>query len=117
MSNLKKFITFGSAPTKDTFPDLPNYVTWLRLLVALLYGIYIGVSNQYGGLGVFLGISMITFIPLSYIDIYLKGKTSTYEKLTFAGVPNALAFLTLVWVGIWVRKYIIKIPISTLKLN
>ena len=105
MSNLKQFFTYGSSPTKNSFPELPNYVTWFRLIIATLYALHLGATNQYGGIGLFLGLSIITLFPLSFVDLYLKGKADSYDKLTFVGVPNSLALLALVWIGIWTLNH------------
>merc|ERR1719401_2360637 len=100
MREISQFFTYSSSPTKESFPQLPDCIIWMRLSIGFFYGIYLGVTDYFGGIGLFVGVSMITFIPLSYVDKFLKGNTESYEGLTFKGVLNALSMLTLVWVSI-----------------
>ena len=58
----------------------------------------LGFQGAHGGMGIFLGLSAITFLPTMYVDSILRADTNSYSNLTFVGVPNALALMTLIWI-------------------
>jgi hypothetical protein len=35
--SLKKFVTFNSAPSETTYPELPEQITWFRLFLGKRY--------------------------------------------------------------------------------
>ena len=95
----KVWARYGSRPTQSTCPALPNIVTWIRLFIGLLYGAYLGATGITGSRGIMMGAGLITFVPMLYVEHYLKTDVESYNNsLMFAGAPNAFAFMCLVWI-------------------
>jgi hypothetical protein len=65
-SVLQKFFALNSKPTHDTFPELPDAIVWMRFVLALCYGAWLGIANQRGGSGVLFGLNCVTFVPILY---------------------------------------------------
>eukprot|EP00559_Dactyliosolen_fragilissimus_P002550 CAMPEP_0184866996 /NCGR_PEP_ID=MMETSP0580-20130426/24631_1 /TAXON_ID=1118495 /ORGANISM="Dactyliosolen fragilissimus" /LENGTH=146 /DNA_ID=CAMNT_0027366979 /DNA_START=58 /DNA_END=498 /DNA_ORIENTATION=- len=100
--NWKKFTASNSRPTAVTYPDLPDDITWFRLVLGIIYGITLGCreisgENMKGSVGVLFGLNVIIFIPVLYLNFFLNANTDTYKNLNFAGVSNSLALLLLIW--------------------
>lgn len=93
---LKKLFAFGSKPNASTFPELQNVVVWMRCLMAIAYGVYLSRGTA-GGVGMLYGLNVIAFVPVMY-TILLGADADSYDNLTFAGVPNALALMLLAWI-------------------
>mmetsp|Transcript_36774 Transcript_36774/g.75004 ORF Transcript_36774/g.75004 Transcript_36774/m.75004 type:complete len:151 (-) Transcript_36774:57-509(-) len=104
-SKWKKFFAVNSKPTSATFPELPDMITWLRMGLALLYGLSLGLRDTAGGVGVIFGLNVITFVPIIYISSVLDANTDTYKNLNFVGVPNALALMLLVWLYLFTMEH------------
>lgn len=99
MRRLNKLLKFGSKPCNSTFPELPEMVVMMRMVLALGYGISLGLrDSNTGGVGVIFGLNLITFIPIIYLTQFLDAETDSYKSINFAGVPNALALMLLIWV-------------------
>ena len=58
----------------------------------------LGVQKNHGGMGVFLAVSSLTFLPIMYCDTFLRANKDSYSNLTFVGVPNAFALCILIWI-------------------
>lgn len=97
MRRLNKLIAMGSKPNSATFPELPDMVVLIRMTLALVYGISLGLRDSNTGVGVVFGLNLITFIPIIYLTQFLDADTDSYKSINFAGVPNALALMLLVW--------------------
>ena len=106
----KAFTTFQSSPTSSSFPNLPDYIIWLRIVLGVAYGISLGyregasTSDEVfqpqhinGAIGILFGLNIITFVPTIYMNFYLNAETDTYKNLNFAGVTNGIAIMVLVW--------------------
>ena len=99
-SSISKFFALNSKPTKETFPELPDYVVWARCILAILYGIWLGFSNieRSAVTNFAFGLNFVTFLPVVYCSTYLGADHEAYDnKLLFAGVFNATALLVLIW--------------------
>uniref|UniRef100_A0A7S4M719 Uncharacterized protein n=1 Tax=Odontella aurita TaxID=265563 RepID=A0A7S4M719_9STRA len=97
MRKFNKLFAMGSKPNSSTFPELPDMVILLRMCLAFFYGISLGFRDRGGGVGVIFGLNLITFIPIIYLTQFLDADTDSYKSINFAGVPNALALMILVW--------------------
>lgn len=96
-SKWSKFFAINSKPTSATFPELPDMIMWLRMGLGLAYGLSLGMRDSVGGVGIIFGLNVIIFVPIVYISSFLEANTDSYKQLNFAGVPNALALMLLVW--------------------
>jgi hypothetical protein len=96
LTTLKKLFAFGSKPNATTFPELLNVVIWMRCILAIFYGIHLS-RGSVGGLGMLYGLNVIAFCPVMY-TILLGADMDSYDNMIFAGVPNALGLLLLVWI-------------------
>eukprot|EP00550_Attheya_septentrionalis_P009746 CAMPEP_0198282020 /NCGR_PEP_ID=MMETSP1449-20131203/1895_1 /TAXON_ID=420275 /ORGANISM="Attheya septentrionalis, Strain CCMP2084" /LENGTH=155 /DNA_ID=CAMNT_0043978089 /DNA_START=161 /DNA_END=628 /DNA_ORIENTATION=- len=94
----EKLKAFNSAPSSETFPELPEMITCLRLVLGACYGISLGMRGTAGGMGVLFGLNVITFLPIVYMSSFLNVQTDSYASINFAGVPNALALMLLIWI-------------------
>jgi|AntRauTorckE5430_2_1112549.scaffolds.fasta_scaffold00742_1 hypothetical protein len=69
----------------------------------LAYGISLGYreitfdATLGGSIGLIMGLNVIIFVPIVYLNYYLYAETSTYKALNFQGSPNALALMILIW--------------------
>ena len=72
-------------------------------LSGLAYGITLGYRESIfdatlrGSTGLIMGLNVIVFVPIVYLKIYLNAQTDTYKALNFQGIPNAFAFMMLIW--------------------
>lgn len=96
LGTLKKLVAIGSKPNASTFPELLNVVVWMRCIMAVVYGIHLSKSTV-GGVGMLYGLNAVAFVPMMYAFL-LGADVNSYDNLIFAGVPNALALLLLVWI-------------------
>ena len=92
---LHKFASIGSKPTPESFPELIDCVIWLRFLLAVSYGLYLG--STVGAVHVLFGLNLVTFLPILYCQLILVADMDAFKSIHFAGVPNALALLILMW--------------------
>ena len=99
---LGQFLSFGSKPTAESFPELPECITWMRFVLAVNYGIYMGltvVNNEKGAIPLLMGLNFVAFSPLLYTMVVLQADSDSYQgKLLFAGLPNAMALVLLIWI-------------------
>ena len=97
---LKKFVTLNSKPTAETFPELPEIIVWLRFVLGLLYGTWLGFGgHDRGGAGVLFGLNFVTFLPILYCTTYLGADSESYgSKIFFSGVINSFALMLLIWI-------------------
>jgi len=92
----------GSSPNSTTYPDLPDDVTWLRIIIGLAYGVSLGIregsEKVSGQVGVLFGLNLITFLPILYINLFLNANTDTFKtNLNFVGTMNGMAAMILAW--------------------
>mmetsp|Transcript_16449 Transcript_16449/g.24611 ORF Transcript_16449/g.24611 Transcript_16449/m.24611 type:complete len:151 (-) Transcript_16449:40-492(-) len=99
----KKFTAYKSSPSVDTYPSLPDAITWMRLFLGLTYGLSLGYrestcdSSLEGAIGLIMGLNVIVFLPILYLNFFLNAQTDSYKALNFQGSPNALALMMLIW--------------------
>jgi hypothetical protein len=93
---LKKCTALASKPNAETFPELVDCIVWLRFGLAIAYGLYLG--PKIGAIKLLFGLNVVTFVPIMYCQLLLLADMDSYQSLHFAGVPNALGMLLLVWV-------------------
>ena len=92
-------MAINSKPNKDTFPELPDLIVWMRFVLAIAYGSWLGLSGQKGGAGIIFGLNFVTFVPIVYCSTFLGADTESYgTKVYFSGVVNGVALLMLLWV-------------------
>ena len=100
---LRKFSAIGSKPTLESFPGLEDCILWMRFLLAIGFGMYLGPTA--GALGFMYGLNIITFLPILYCQLLLLADLDSFKNLHFVGVPNALAMMLLVWIFGFTRQY------------
>ena len=42
---LSKAVQYNTKPTEETFPELPDVLVWLRFMLAVVYGSFLGIRN------------------------------------------------------------------------
>ncbi|KAL7511723.1 hypothetical protein ACHAXN_009406 [Cyclotella atomus] len=102
MSILSQCTARASTPSSQTFPQLPQITTYLRLFLGSLYGLSLGLRDESRGLiGALFGLNIITFLPMFWFNSYLDAKVDSYKSLNFAGVLNGFAVMMLVWITVF----------------
>lgn len=107
-SIFSKLIAINSKPTKETFPELPNIIIWFRCILAITYGVFLGMSDTHrsGGANVIFGLNFITFVPVLYCSTYLGADQQSYDnKILFAGVINSVALMLLIWIYFYTANH------------
>lgn len=96
---LLQFLAINSKPNKDTFPELPDLIVWMRFVLAIAYGSWLGLSGQKGAAGIIFGLNFVTFVPIVYCSTFLGADAESYgTKLYFSGVVNGVSLLMLLWI-------------------
>ena len=109
LSILKKFVSIGSQPTPETFPELPECLIWMRFGLAVMFSVfyfgYRDTENFVGGaLPLVMALNIVGFIPLLYCRLILVANTDAYDsKLIFDGLLNAMALILLLWIYIYTQ--------------
>ena len=65
------------------------------------YGIsltYRDLTPSDSALAIIMGMNIIMFLPVIWLNFFLNAKTDSYKNLNFQGVPNALAMMMLIWI-------------------
>mmetsp|Transcript_16742 Transcript_16742/g.40807 ORF Transcript_16742/g.40807 Transcript_16742/m.40807 type:complete len:149 (+) Transcript_16742:100-546(+) len=104
---LQKLLAVNSKPTKETFPELPDALIWLRAGLAVAYGCWLGMSTMASeGAGLLMGINLITFVPFIFCSTYLGANTDSYgSQILTSGTFNALALLLLIWIWFYTAEH------------
>lgn len=103
---MSKLSSFRSNPSHETFPELPDAILWIRIVLGVTYGISLGLRNQVGFAGIMFATNVVTFLPILYINSYLNADTDSYKNgLNFVGVPNAMATCMLVWIIMFTHEH------------
>jgi hypothetical protein len=99
-SLLEKLLTPGWKPSPATFPELPECIIWMRFVLAICFGIFIGLeSKPRGGVNVMFALNLIAFVPVFYATTYLGASQDEFgAKLIFGGVVQGLALTILIWI-------------------
>ena len=100
---LGKFLSFGSKPNAENFKELPDCLVWMRFVLAISYGVfYLGASsveNKQGATPLLMALNFVSFGPMIYCMLILQADNESYGgKLFFAGLPNAMALVLLIWI-------------------
>ena len=94
-----KFADPFSRPSPETFPELPDCVAIVRILVGFTYGLSLGYRDVVGGFGVMMGCSAVMFLPLIYVEQFLKAQVNAYSaNIAVTGVVYGMASCLLVWI-------------------
>ena len=103
---LAKLTSYQSKPTEETFPELPDVLIWARILLGALYGISLGLRNQVGWVGILFALNVTTMLPTVYVSAFLGADPDKFKhRLTFVGVPNAMATCLLVWIVVFTHQH------------
>ena len=101
-----KLTSYQSKPTEETFPELPDVLIWVRILLGVLYGISLGLRNQVGWVGILFALNVTTMLPTVYVSAFLGADPEKFKQgLTFVGVPNAMATCLLVWIVVFTHQH------------
>lgn len=107
--SLGKFLSFGSKPSAETFRELPDCLVWFRFILAMSYGFHMGFTttdNQRGAAPLLMALNFVAFAPLLYCALVLQSNNDSYGgKLLFAGLPNAMALVLLIWIYFYTRDH------------
>mmetsp|Transcript_16873 Transcript_16873/g.38694 ORF Transcript_16873/g.38694 Transcript_16873/m.38694 type:complete len:156 (-) Transcript_16873:191-658(-) len=103
----KKFLSPNSKPTMETFPELVDCIIWLRFVLAIFFGIWIGNETpNRGGANIMFGLNFIAFVPILYCQTFLGTEQDSYgSKLLFAGVVQALGLSMLIWIYFYTDQH------------
>ena len=101
-----KLTDYQSKPTEETFPELPDVLIWIRIVLGVLYGISLGLRNQVGWVGILFALNVTTMLPTVYVSAFLGATEDNFKQgLTFVGVPNAMATCLLVWIMVFTHQH------------
>lgn len=105
-STLSKFLAIGSKPTQDTFPELPEALTWMRLVMAIGYGLSLGANVTQGAIPILYALNFMTFGPILYAVVVLQADNDSYgNTLLFAGLHNSIALVLLIWIYFYTKAH------------
>jgi len=105
-STWSKLTAYQSKPTEETFPELPDILIWLRIVLGVFYGISLGLRNQVGWVGILFALNVTTMLPTVYVSAFLGADPDKFKQgLTFVGVPNAMATCLLVWIIVFTHQH------------
>lgn len=107
-SLVSKCLAFNSKPTKETFPELPDVILWLRFILALAYGVWLGFNpmNRAGAANLMFGMNIITFFPVVYCSLFLGADQVSYDNKIFStGVLSSLALMLLIWTYMYTLQH------------
>ena len=97
-SVLKKALALNSKPTEESFPELPEVLVWLRFLLAVAYGAFLGIKDVRSGTMPLQALNLIAFVPVMYCRFYLGAGAEVFPtQVIFSGLFNALALCVLIW--------------------
>jgi len=107
----KKFTAFQSAPNAKSYPDLPEHITFFRLTLGLLCGLYFSFREYQqvyspnttykmsGFVGIVVSLNLIMFIPIMFVNFYLNADLDSFKgRLNFAGWINGVSLAMLIWI-------------------
>jgi hypothetical protein len=100
LGTIRKMIAINSKPTEASFPELPSVLIWMRAILAIAYGWYLGTHNIRSGVLVINMLNLVAFIPVMYCRLYLNVQsTDQYSSsILFSGLFQAMALALLVWI-------------------
>jgi hypothetical protein len=101
-----KAIAFNSQPTETTFPELPQVLIWLRFVLGLLYGIFLGCKDIHSAVMILQLVNLIIFVPVMYTKLYLGVNGDAFgTSILSSGTINAIALCLLVWITIFTYNH------------
>ena len=106
-SVLSKFFSINSKPTLATFPELPNVLVWFRFVLALVYGLYLGLfaPQRSSGTNLLFGFNWIVFVPSIYCTTFLGAEQASFDnKILFSGVLSSSALMLLIWTYLYTSQ-------------
>jgi hypothetical protein len=100
LGTIRKMVAINSRPTEASFPELPTVVIWMRAVLAISYGWYLGSRNIRSGVMVINMLNLVAFIPVMYCRLYLNVQsTDQYSgSILFSGLFQSMALAILVWI-------------------
>ncbi|KAG7361455.1 hypothetical protein IV203_036555 [Nitzschia inconspicua] len=106
-SMMEKLLTPGWKPKPATFPELCECIVWIRFVIAVCYGVYIGLEEKSrGGVNLMVALNLVTFVPVFYATTYLGASQEEFgANLIFGGVMEGLALTTLIWVYMYTASH------------
>jgi hypothetical protein len=106
-----RFANFQSAPNAKTYPSLPDHITYFRLFLGLLCGLYFSFreyqqvyhpTTKYimsGFIGIVASLNFIMFIPVMFVNFYLNADLDSFKgRLNFVGFFNGVSLALLIWI-------------------
>jgi hypothetical protein len=98
--SMLKFLKWGTNPTPQSFPTLPKYLYWFRVILATAYGTYMGTLGARGQQAIVVGFGMIFTIPTFYMERISQLDQEDWEasNLMMEGVIPALACFLFTWI-------------------
>jgi hypothetical protein len=104
---LKKAVAVNSQPTEDSFPELPDILFWLRAMIGVAYGYYLGHIKARNGVMLLHTLNLIGMIPILYCRFYLGTQPDQYGglKLFWSGLVPGIALCLLVWIYVFTATH------------
>ena len=99
---LTQALAANSKPTEATFPELPIVLFWMRGLLGLGLGLFLG-HHQITGASVLMHVlNCLSFVPTMYVYVYLGVPRDSNQfggvwKTLWSGMAPAMALTLLVW--------------------
>ena len=97
----------NSKPTEESFPELPDFLVFLRFVFAVAYGVFIGMKGVRSGVMVLQGLNVIAFVPVMYCRFFLFVEQGQFDtQIIFSGTFNALALFLLIWIYFFTAEHV-----------
>lgn len=72
---------------------------WMRFVVAVAYGAYLGTRNATSPTTLLQAFNLLAFVPVMYARLYLGVDGDAYGmKIVFSGLLNSAALTVLIWI-------------------
>jgi hypothetical protein len=103
---LRKAIALQSRPTEESFGELPDVLVWMRALIAIAFGAFLGFHQVKSGAAFVQGLNLITFVPFVYCRFFLGTQTGQFDMPAVAGgTLPALALFLLTWIYLFTAAF------------
>lgn len=106
---LKKAVAVNSKPTTESFPELPQILIWMRFVLGVSYGTYVGLQGVKGGALALQAINLVGILPYIYCRLYLgiseneEGSFGT-GTIIFSGTGQGVALALLIWIYLYTAQ-------------
>ncbi len=88
----------GSAPTKETFPELGQVLVLMRLAFAVVLAAFFAAAGVSVETALPIAGSSLLLVGVVFVKVWLKAKEETYDAtIIFEGLGPAVAMLVLAW--------------------